>query len=196
VTTAALDSVTIGDALARHYADHRLPADGGENASWFRVHVGPLSIPLPNPPARRRAVFLHDVNHILTGYDTTFSSGEMIIAGFEVGAGCGPFWIAWVINLGMFAFGLVVTPGAMFRAFVRGRRSSSIYRHRGDRRTLSGQTVGTVRRMLRIDAGPPRATLGDRLAFFGWSLIAVVVTIAPPAIVAAAMWRIIRGVGT
>ena len=136
--------MSLGDALARHYVDHGLPADGGEREPWFRVRIGRLTIRLPNPPARQRAVFFHDVNHILTGYNTTFSDGEMVIAGFELGAGCGPFWIAWLINLGMFAFGLVACPRAMFDAFVRGQRASSIYQRAEDRATLSGMTVGAV----------------------------------------------------
>jgi hypothetical protein len=53
----------------------------------------------------------------------------MVIAGYELGSGCGPFWIAWSINLVAFALGLVVTPRPMFEAFLRGRRASSLYRY-------------------------------------------------------------------
>ena len=84
------DASTIQEALLRHYAAHGLPMDGGESRASFRVRLGRISIWLPNPPARRRAVFFHDVNHLLTGYDTTFSKGEMDIAAFEIGTGCGP----------------------------------------------------------------------------------------------------------
>src|SRR5206468_2426615 len=104
-------------ALTEYYREHGLPSDGGESARWFRVRLGRLTIPVPNPPARRRAVFYHDVNHLVTGYDTTFSQGEMEIAGFEVGVGCGRFWIAWFINLFMMGLGLVIAPRAVLRAF-------------------------------------------------------------------------------
>ncbi len=100
MTPGTLDSTTVTEALARHYAEHGLPPDGGESERWFRIRIGPLVLPLPNPPARRRAVFYHDVNHVLTGYNTVFSDGEMVIAGYELGSGCGPFGIAWLINLG------------------------------------------------------------------------------------------------
>jgi hypothetical protein len=148
---------TIGHMLTAHYAEHGLPPDGGEHQAWFHVKVGALSIPVPNPPARRRAVFFHDVNHLLTGYNTTFSEGEMEIAGFEVGAGCGPYLIAWFINLFMMALGLVVRPRAVLRAFRWGRRSGSIYRDGGDRARIRGMTTGELRAALHIDMthGPP-----------------------------------------
>ncbi|HSA56612.1 MAG TPA: hypothetical protein VLE53_12965 [Gemmatimonadaceae bacterium] len=177
--------MTVGDALTRHYAAHGLPADGGESAPWFRVRIGPVGVRLPNPPARQRAVFFHDVNHVLTGYDTTFSRGEMVIAGFEVGNGCGAYWIAWYINLGMFALGLIVCPREMFRAFVRGRRAASIYRRREDRTALAAMPVDRLREALGLDAEPGAPTPGDRARFLAWSVAAVVVLLVPLLAVAA-----------
>jgi hypothetical protein len=144
------DATKIADALQAYYTAHGLPADGGASANVFHVKLGPITIPLPNPPARRRAVFFHDVNHILTGYNTVFSEGEVEIAGFEIGAGCGPFLIAWAINAPMLAIGLVINPGPTWRAFQRGRRSGSIYEVTESREALSARSVGELRAMLRI----------------------------------------------
>jgi hypothetical protein len=143
--------------------------------------MGRLTLRLPNPPARRRAVFFHDVNHILTGYNTTFSDGEMVIAGFELGSGCGPFWVAWLINLGMYAFGLIACPRPMFHAFVRGRRASSIYRRSENRTTLSALTVGALKTMSKVDAIAPVVSGDDRLPFTTWAAVAIVVVLAPVA---------------
>src|SRR5262245_48177473 len=140
----SVDSVTVREALAAHYSAHGLPVDGGAADRWFHVRLGRISIRLPNPPARRRAVFFHDVNHVVTGYNTVFSDGEMAIAAFEIGAGCGRFAVAWFFNLPMFALGLVATPHAVFRAFVRGRHSSSIYHDPLPSSVLAPQTVGEV----------------------------------------------------
>ena len=172
----------ISDALAGHYAAHGLPADGGESATTFRVHIGPLTIPLPNPPARRRAVFFHDVNHVLTGYNTVFSDGEMAIAGFEIGAGCGPFWIAWYINLSMMAIGLVVNPRETFRAFVRGRHTSSLYRRWESRETLAAMPVAELRESLGIDRPTPATSVGDIASFAAWTVVGVFVLLAPLAL--------------
>jgi hypothetical protein len=185
---ATLDSMMVGDALARYYDEHRLPADGGESATIFRVRIGPLTIPLPNPPARRRAVFFHDVNHVLTGYNTVFSDGEVVIAGFEIGAGCGRVWIAWYINLAMMAFGVLLRPRATFRAFVRGRHSGSIYRGPDAPVVLRRMSVAEARDRLRIapvtaDPGP-----ADRVAFGLWTAFAWLTVLVPTAAVAAIGW--------
>jgi len=176
--------VTLGEALARQYEAHGLPPDGGESDPSFRVRLGPFTIRLPNPPPRKRAVFFHDANHILTGYDTVFSNGEMLIAGFELASGCGPYWIAWLINLDMFALGLLVRPTAMFRAFVRGRRSAaSMYSRPETRSALSTMTVDGLRALIGLDrtseSTASESTAMDRLLFFLCS-IAAVVTIAAP----------------
>lgn len=180
----------VGDALVRYYETHGLPPDGGEQNAWFNVRIGSLTIPLPNPPARRRAVFLHDVNHLVTGYNTVFSDGEVVIAGFEVGAGCGHVWIAWFINLYMMAFGLVLQPRGVFRAFVRGRRSGSIYRHREPRADIREKTVAEMQKLLMLDATAPRASVADRFQFVLWSAIAVALAVGLPLAVVTAIWAI------
>lgn len=192
MTVPRSESETISDALAHLYLAHRLPADGGAADSFFRIRIGRLTLPVPNPPARRRAVFFHDVNHVVTGYDTTFSGGEMEIAGFEVGCGCGPYWIAWYLNLSLVALGLVVCPRAVFAAFVRGRRSSSIYRGHEDRAALSAMSVGEVRAMLRLDREGAIARPADRLHFAGWATGAVATLLAPPLALLTLLWVIVR----
>jgi hypothetical protein len=169
----------IGDALTHHYVAHGLPPDGGESDPWFRVKIGPIALRLPNPPARRRAVFFHDVNHVVTGYNTFFSDGEMAIAAFEVGSGCGPFAIVWYINLSMFGLGLIVTPQRVFRAFLRGRHAASIYHRSDSKEALSALTVDELRSQLRLERPDPAAGLSDWLAFTTWGLAALAVMAAP-----------------
>jgi hypothetical protein len=127
---------------------------------------------------RCRAVFFHDVNHLLTGYDTTFG-GEVEIAAFEVASGCGRFWIVWYINLSMFAIGLALNPRAVFRAFRRGKRASSIYRSGDDRDRLAAMSVPALRASLGIDDPPPRTLATDWARFGAWAIVAVVVLLAP-----------------
>jgi hypothetical protein len=150
-------STRLDDALDRLYAAHDLPPDGGAHEPWFHVRVGPLTIPLPNPPARQRAVFVHDVNHVLTGYNAVFSDGEMSIAAFEVGAGCGRVWVAWFLNLALMALGIFVRPRGVFRAFVRGRHTGSLYITSPPRDILRNMTVDEVRRLIRLDEDVPEA---------------------------------------
>lgn len=51
---------------------HGLPADGGYRR-FFWLGIGRVKVPLPNLPARVRAVRLHDLHHVLTGYDTSWT---------------------------------------------------------------------------------------------------------------------------
>jgi hypothetical protein len=184
--------VFIRDALAQHYMTYGLPLDGGASSPWFNVHIGPLKIRLPNPPARRRAVVMHDINHIVTGYNTTFSEGEMSIAAFEVGAGCGRLAIVWFINLSLLAIALVVHPSLAFAGFVRGRRSASIYATVRDATALTTMSVESVRTLLRIASTDVRARWTDRVLFAAWGAVAVVVFLAPLAVLLVALWAVGR----
>jgi hypothetical protein len=182
------ESRTIGEALTRHYTTHGLPPDGGESAPWFRVHIGPLVIPLPNPPARQRAVFFHDVNHVLTGYNTVFSDGELAIAAFEVGAGCGRYVIAWYINLCLMALGVFIKPRLVFTAFVRGRGCSSTYERPEDRSVLRGKTVVELRRLVGVDAAVDAHPERWRAPFVAWTVVAWLTMLATAALPVAVVW--------
>jgi len=181
-------SITIGEALTRHYTTHGLPPDGGESAPWFRVHIGRLVIPLPNPPARQRAVFFHDVNHVLTGYNTVFSDGEMAIAAFEVGAGCGRYVIAWYINLCLMALGVIIKPRLVFAAFVRGRNCSSTYERSEDRAVLCAKTVVELRRLVGVDATVDPQPERWRASFLAWTFLAWLTMLATAALPVAVLW--------
>jgi len=100
---------------------------GGYDDNWAKVKILPFfMVPVPNIKARREAVKIHDVNHILTQYSPGHLKGEIEIACFELGTGCGRYWFAWAINLA----GLVFVPlwfSSCWTAFRRGRRAISLY---------------------------------------------------------------------
>ena len=99
-----------------------------------------MPIAIPNTRPRVRAVKVHDLNHVLTGHDAN-QTGEATISAFEIGAGCGDFVAAWLINLWGFAYGMLLTPPGLLRTFVRERRSCSLYQFAIDDDTLD-RTVG------------------------------------------------------
>ena len=190
---AQSNTTTVSEALLAHYAAHDLPLDGGQSGAWFRVRIGPIGFWLPNPPARRRAVFFHDVNHVLTGYDTAFSKGEMEISGFEIGSGCGPFLAAWFLNAVMMTFGLVVRPRSVYRAFVRGRGAQSIYRLKSTREALLARSVTELKETLGIDSANPIKAGWDIGAFAISSILSSVIVlgvVAAVAILITHLWRL------
>lgn len=162
------DALTLDVALQQLYRDHDLPADGGESARWFHVRIGPVTIPLPNPPARQRAVFIHDANHVLTGYNARFSDGEMSIGAFEVGAGCGAVWVAWLLNLSLLALGAVLRPRLVLRGLARGRRTVSLYTRPESRDALRRMSVAELRRLIQLDATPLQIGATDVLVLLAW----------------------------
>ena len=171
---ATLDSeLTLREARARFFERNGMPPDGGYDARWIRVSNGRLPLYILNTAPRRRAVPLHDVHHVLTGYDTS-ASGEAAIGAWEVGAGTGPHWMAAVLDLAALSTGLFVAPRATFRAFVRGRRSRTLYAEALDDSLLAAR-VGELRARLGLDRPAPGATPGDALRFAGVAALSLLV---------------------
>src|SRR5262249_39395650 len=111
------DAMTMLDARQRYFDANGF--DGSYSERWVKLQAGPLALYFPNAEGRRRAVRFHDLHHIATGYQTTWT-GEGEIAAWEIASGCGRFVWAWMLNLGGLAIGLLIAPRAIFRAFVRG----------------------------------------------------------------------------
>jgi hypothetical protein len=164
------EELPLGEARARFFAESGFDADGGYNKRWVRIESKPIPIFFPNIEPRVRAVKLHDLHHIVTGYRTDWV-GEAEIGAWEISAGCGKYWAAWALNAGAFAFGLAAAPRRTFRAFVRGRRSRSLY-HEHFRDELLEETVGGMRGRLGLDADVA-PTRRDVAAFAGWSAAVV-----------------------
>jgi len=153
-------------------------ADGGYADPWVDFKLGPLPLPFPNTAGRVAAVKFHDLHHVLTGYETN-ATGEFEISAWEIGAGCERFPAAWVINHGGLASGLIAAPRKIFAAFVRGRRSRSLYGEPFE--PLLEQTVGDMR--ARFISAQDRATARDVVAFALTAVVGIVVGLAFAALV-------------
>lgn len=122
------DDMPVREARAIYYRANGFPPDGGDSERFVKLPVGPFRLWLPNLAPRRRAVKLHDLHHVVTGYPTHWR-GEFAISGYEVGGGCGRYWMAWLINAGGVGAGLMADAAAVFRAYARGRASGTLYHH-------------------------------------------------------------------
>ncbi len=119
-------SLSLRAARALYFAVNKFGDSGGYEDAWVDFKLGPIPFPFPNTPARIRAVKVHDLHHILTGYDTDLT-GEFEISAWELGAGCKDFYAAWVLNLGGMTGGLIFSPRRIIKAFARGLASRSLY---------------------------------------------------------------------
>jgi hypothetical protein len=163
--------LTLGEARARLFALGGLGEDGGYGDAWVRLKMWRIPFAFPNTAGRRRAVKFHDLHHVLTEYPTTWR-GEFEIAAWEVAGGINRYWEGWLLDLLGFACGLAVCPRAVYRAFLRGRRSANLYFEAWDDSSLA-RRVGDERRRLRLDAGVDsegaRPSWRDRAAFALWA---------------------------
>jgi hypothetical protein len=170
------DTLSIADARQRYVTANGF--DGSYDERWVQLKAGPIPIVFPNAPGRVRAVKLHDLHHIATGYPTTWT-GEGEIGAWEIASGCAHFWWAWVLNFSALVVGVAIAPRAIFHAFVRGRHTSNLYRAGDFHEEILSRTVGEVRRDLRLDQPTPSPNASDVVAFAAWTTISAAHLLAP-----------------
>jgi hypothetical protein len=156
--------------------------------TFVRLPVGPLVLLLPNFPARRRAVKVHDLDHTITGYGSDWT-GEVEISAFELGMGHGPYWVGYFINAGGVFVGLLRAPRRVFAAYARGRATRrslyEIFAPWDD--ALLQRTVGAVRAEVGLpDAAP--VTTRDAVGAVTWAVVGALSQIGPLLVAGGALW--------
>lgn len=159
---AAMTRITMLEALQNFYKKYEIPADSGNASNWVRLEVGPMVLYAPNFDARRKAVVYHDSHHVITGYKANLI-GECEIGAWEIAAGCGTYWAAWLYNTIAMLSGMIIAPKRTFKAFVRGRHARSLYGM--DTHTILGMTTEALRHCTGVDVPTPAATFRDYSAF-------------------------------
>jgi hypothetical protein len=163
--------------------------ESGYTDRFVRLKAGPFTFGFPNTAARVRAIRFHDLHHVLTEYDTTWT-GEAEIAGWEIASGCADHYAAWLLNMYALAIGLAIAPRAVWRAFVRGRHSCNLYAAASSDPFLE-RRVGDVRGDLALAGEIPPGNAGDAVAFTAWSVASVVALAAPLVLLVAAVAAIL-----
>lgn len=193
IGAAAQAGSTVRAARAKYFARNGFDERGYDDR-WVRLQAGPIPIVFPNTSARVRSVRVHDVHHVVTGYETTWT-GEAEIGAWEIASGCADHGAAWVLNLLAMPIGLGIAPRAVFRAFVRGRRSGNLYRQTIDEALLA-RPLAELTASLGLDRPVGPAAAADVAAFTGWSVLGlallaavVALTLAPLVLLVAALLR-------
>jgi hypothetical protein len=118
-----------------------------------------VKIRFPNTKARQRAIPLHDLHHVVTGYGTDLV-GEAEIAAWELVGGCNSLVLYW-LNGSAVAIGLLLAPLRVLRALWRARGQRTLYRGpTPSYEELIAMTVGELRERL----GVPKHGQADREA--------------------------------
>jgi hypothetical protein len=168
------DSMRVSDARAKYFKLNGLPPDGGVTDKWARYKIlGRELVAFPNFKARNEALLRHDLHHIVNNLDTS-NLGEGLIAAWELGAGCGGYWVATVLNAQALWWGILLSPRNTFRHFLDGRNSRSLYHNPKLGRELE-MTVGQLREELR----PKRpelisGSMNDGISFLSYALLGLI----------------------
>jgi hypothetical protein len=162
------DHLLVRDARTEFFRLAGLPADGGYNAPYVHFRVGMFAFALPNSDARKRAVPLHDLHHLATGYDTSWR-GEAEIAAWELAGGCFSYRAAWFLNLLAFPLGILIAPVRTWRGFRRGRSCRNLYHGESDEQWLDS-SLGRLRAHVTPGADRRSMTAVDVLLFAAYSV--------------------------
>lgn len=155
-------ALDLAHARDLYFKENNFGPNGGYDDAWVDFKLGPIPMPFPNTPGRVKAVKFHDLHHVLTGYGTDIL-GEFEISAWELGGGCGQFPVAWQLNLGGTFAGLLSMPRRTWKAFVRGRRSGTLYAQQYE--ALLPRTVGEMQGAMGLNDPAPKARLSDAALF-------------------------------
>ena len=162
--------------LARLRAQHGIDGTYDATRSWpFRI--GPVTLSVPNFSWRRAAIQRHDLHHILNGFPFNMR-GEFQVATWEFAAGRYPHLGASLLLLPLVVLGLIWSRRAIWRAFMMGRRATSLYRPE-----LLHLDLAAIRLFTPSMAQPvSAATARDVLAFAGLVTQSIGAILAPPSL--------------
>jgi hypothetical protein len=146
-------------ARAHYYEVNQFGADGGDSLAWVPVKVLGITFQIPNTDGRRRAVRVHDLHHVLTGYSTDLA-GEAEIGAWELASNCLSSAAATVLNTGAMAMGMLIAPRRTARAWARGRATRNLYANETVDHLL-GREVDDMRADLGLDGPPPPVRARD-----------------------------------
>jgi hypothetical protein len=141
------DTLTVKQALNDFYKQNYFGTEVYTD-KIFWVYYGPFKVPFPNPKKRREVIHLHDVTHLMTGYDTSWT-GEGEIAAWELASGFPKkYWIGWLYSPLTFTVGMFISPLRVIKAFRRGWKSANLYKIDIPKEELNVMTLATLKRRL------------------------------------------------
>jgi hypothetical protein len=158
------DSLKINEAL-QIYFDRYHFKNGGYDLKWFTIKMGPVYFPLPNIKSRVDAVKIHDIHHLVTGYEANMK-GEVEIGGWEIGSGCGKYAAAWLLNFGSFFYGMLFYQKPLLRAFLNGRKcTTNLYYNVTYDETLLNTPLGEIKKRVGTNRQSLKNAVSDYLLF-------------------------------
>ena len=172
------DGEIVSTSRANYFAANGISLDGGILDKWARYKIGPFTlIGFPNFQHRLQAILRHDLHHIVLNLDTS-SLGEGLIAAWELGSGCGQYWISWCMEPQALWWGILMAPRKTFALFILGRSSRNFF-HETVPANFLDLPVGELRKkLLPENQNSLRTKFADVLLFAAISVLGIFMILA------------------
>src|ERR1700752_4705535 len=147
-----MEHQTPRELLHQFYLENNLPLDGGQSVPYVKIEVSKkISFYFPNFEARKKAVVIHDIHHLVTGYSAGSLAGESEISAWEIASGCTNYWAAFFINTSGLMIGIPFNFLKVLKSFVRGRRTKNFYTTNLNIESILDTKVSELRKQLHLD---------------------------------------------
>lgn len=143
------DPLKVSEALNAFYGDQKL--DQGLTKKFINYYpLGFIKVPFINLQARKNILHLHDLNHILFGFNTDLK-GEAQLAAMELGSGFPkPHRIGYLYSPFALLPGLLLCPLKVFKAFQKGRKVKNSCHAKMTKAELLNSTVIEIKEHLNL----------------------------------------------
>ncbi len=145
-------SMRLRDALGMYLAENGFTAEAYDSPTTSGSLFG-LKYAVPNPPSHQRAVRLHDLHHVATGFGTDHA-GEAEISVWQARRGirASGMYVTSIVTMNVL-LGIVFAPRRTLHALRSSTSGASLFGLPVDYEGLLERTVGELREMLAI---PPQ----------------------------------------
>ena len=169
--------LTLREARDLFYKIHGFPEDGGiTEDKWSPFGCRDLKVHLPNFEWRKKALPFHDLHHIIGEYRFC-PTGEFQVAAWEFAAGKYPNIFTTLFCIPLVSMGAVIIPKKQFQAFIRGRRSNTLYQNYSYDQLLD-KTVGELRQEI-LPQEEFKPNLKDYFEYFKITSLSAIITGMP-----------------
>ena len=142
-------SMRVRDALAVYFAENGFDAEAYDSERTTGSFFG-RKVSVPNPPAHRRGIRLHDLVHLVTGFGTDHA-GEGEVSAWQARRGFRGMgaYVAAIVSMNT-GVGLVVAPRRTWDAFRSAGNGPSLFASDVRYESLLDRPLGELRSLLDI----------------------------------------------
>jgi hypothetical protein len=147
----------VRDALEAYLNENGFTKEAYESARTSGSFLG-KKFAVPNPPTHRRAIRLHDLHHVATGFGTDHA-GEGELSAWQARRGLRGVgaYVAAIVLMNT-SVGLLVAPRRTWNAFVAAGSGRSLFDRGIEYESLLDRSVGELRALLGV---PERGIASD-----------------------------------